>query len=341
MNNPPSFPFPPPPRPPPHLLPPRSPPKSDDNTNNNQNQKQQSNIDDGKNETSPSSSPNRPSFDKEYYQRREIEDEMTAKLFQQVFQEIESLVRSQNFGKYTQVSKEERRIIQNSTMYMAYQGMAGSLITFGVLRGYRSGILSRLLRRTTTPASSTTTTGSNPLRYGFWLGIDLSISGMVGCGMTLNAALSGKLIQGMAQIPLLPGTTNTISQTTCKSTIEVYERIQKEHNHNSLALDVLDKPQTLNLQGFQQLYYNCLRRKSYEKMLYQKQQQEQLQKETAGSVHPEEQNDDGKDSSTLTVVEVPPPGVPNDFPISFGDDDEEENGNDDNESSTSSFCIVM
>jgi hypothetical protein len=271
--------------------------------------------------SSPSSPSSPPSNDihAEAISRRDrqvLEDEITARFFSAFSQRMEHLIQTKNFDHF-EISQEERSIIKHACTFMSSRGLAAGATTLAMLRGYRGGVFGRMKRAILyLPApSSQAVASSSSSRWG----LDITIGSVVGLSVMIQSAASGQIFQDMAKIPLLPGRSSAVSRQCCEASVEEYRSMIKDYraSKNTVALEVLERPETGNLKGFMALCQNCQKRHAHETKLRQ------------------EQNLD--DDSPVYVA---PPGVPEDTKISIIEEEEEESADEVLESNKS-YCIIM
>jgi hypothetical protein len=276
----------------------------------------------------PSSSSNNSEDSISHRRRQVVEDDITARFFTAFSQRMERLIEAKNFEDFA-ISKEEISIITNACTFMSYRGFAAGATSLALLRGYRAGMFGRMTRvmlfrpkpssPVASPTTATSTWSSDRLNYMFLWGLDITTSSVIGLGVLIHSAASGKVFQDMAKVPLLPGRSSAISRQYCEASVQEYQNMRRDYtkSQNTVALEVLQSPQTGNLRGFLELCRNCQKRQIHESRLRQ------------------QQNIIVDDSPVC----VPSPGVPEDIHI-IEEEEEEENADEDASSSNSS-CIIM
>lgn len=140
----------------------------------------------------------------------------------------------------------------------------------------------------------------------FLFGWSLDLLGAFSVMVTVSFIMTDmrKILDKLSGIPLTEGR-STVSREFCPDVVRAVRKIRAE---DADAAAVLDDAQTKQLQAVLQFAENCQRRASYEAQL--------RRDKGVGRHYP---------------VDVPPPGVPPDFPISGNEQQEQDGGGDDDD----------
>jgi hypothetical protein len=108
---------------------------------------------------------------------------------------------------------------------------------------------------------------SNPFSLGnlFGWALDCTVAFSLAASISLLFTDRKKVINTLAQLPLVPGT-STVSRELCPSILKEIEALREE---SATVKDMLDRPQSVPLAAFMEFAKNCQLRQSFEKQYRQ------------------------------------------------------------------------